>query len=87
MQNPDHDLSITGATGTTHSSTARLDLTALDSFVHFYFREGLATSTQKIYKAERKKIQPILHSAQHTTVSETSGQISEIKVFQTPPIY
>ena len=55
MKNPDPDLSTTGATGTTHLPTAWQDLTALDSLVHFYFREGLATSTQKTYEARRKK--------------------------------
>ena len=53
MQNP--DLSAAGATGATHSPTARLDLAELDSLVHFYFREGLAASTRKTYEVGRKK--------------------------------
>ena len=53
MQSP--DLSSAGATGATHSPTARLDLAELDSLVHFYFREGLAASTRKTYEAGRKK--------------------------------
>lgn len=54
MQNPDTDLGTTGATGTTHLPTAWQDLTALDSLVNFYFRKGLATSSQKTYEARRK---------------------------------
>ena len=62
MQNPNPDLSITGATGTTHSPTARLDLTELDSLVHFYFGVDLATSTRKTYEVRRRKL-----SAQSST--------------------